>query len=81
MVSSKSLTNEQLCALAQAGDSGAVETLVEQNRPHIQKLTKELMSNPIRAEQLASCGISQDDLVQSGSIGLWKAISFYDQTR
>ena len=78
MVSSKSLTNEQLCALAQAGDTGAVETLVKRNRPYIQKIAKKLTSNPIRAEQLASCGISQDDLVQAGSIGLWKAISGYD---
>ena len=78
MVSSKSLTNEQLCALAQAGDTEAVETLVKQNRPYIQKIVKELTSNPIRAEQLVFWGISQDDLVQAGSIGLWKAISGYD---
>ena len=81
MVSSKSLTNEQLCALARAGDTGAVETLVKRNRPYIQKIIKELTSNPIRAEQLVSWGISQDDLVQAGSIGLWKAISGYDPVK
>ena len=68
MTSVKPLTNEQLCVLARAGNAGAVETLVEQNRPYIQKLAKELASNPIRAEQFAFWGISQDDLVQAGSI-------------
>ena len=81
MTSVKPLTNEQLCVLARAGDAGAVETLVEQNRPYIQKLAKELASNPIRAEQFAFWGISQDDLVQAGSIGLWKAINGYDPAK
>ena len=78
MVSLKLPTNEQLCALAQAGDTEAVDALVKQNRPYIQKIVKELTANPIRAEQLVFWGISQDDLVQAGSIGLWKAISGYD---
>lgn len=81
MPTAKSLTNEQLCALAQSGDTWAVETLVEQNRPYVQKLAGKLTSNPIRSEQLASWGIGQDDLVQAGSIGLWKAIDGYDPAK
>ena len=65
----ETLTNEQLCALAQAGDAEAVETLIEQNRPYVQQLAKRLNSNPIRSELFASLGIEQDDLVQVGLMG------------
>ena len=77
----ESLTNEQLCALAQAGDAGAVETLVDKNRPYLQQLAKKLISNPVWAEQLSCWGIDQDDLIQAGSIGLWKAIGGYNSAK
>ena len=75
------LTNEQLCVLAQAGDAEAVETLIEQNRPYVQQLAKRLISNPIRSELFAALGIEQDDLVQSGLMGLWKAIDKFDPSK
>ena len=75
------LTNEQLCALAQAGNAEAVETIIEQNRPYVQQLAKRLISNPIRSELFASWGIEQDDLVQVGYIGLWKAIDNFDPAK
>ena len=62
----EALTNEQLCALAQAGDTWAVEALIEQNRPYVQQLAKKLISNPIRSELFSALGIEQDDLVQAG---------------
>ena len=55
------LTNEQLCALAQAGDAEAVETIIEQNRPYVQQLAKKLISNPIRSELFAAGGLERDD--------------------
>ena len=77
----ETLTNEQLCALAQAGDTGAVEALIEQNRPYVQQLAKKLSSNPIRSELFAALGIEQDDLVQVGLMGLWKAIDKFDPSK
>ena len=77
----ETLTNEQLCALAQAGDAEAVETIIEKNRPYVQQLAKRLIYNPIRSELFASWGIEQDDLVQVGLMGLWKAISNFDPAK
>ena len=72
------LTNEQLCALAQAGDEQALSRLIENNLPFIRQTANQLAENPLRKELLASCGIDADDLVQAGSIGLWRAVSGYD---
>ena len=68
----ETLTNEQPCALAQAGDMEAVETIIEKNRPYVQQLAKRLVYNPIRAELFAAWGIGQDDLVQIGLMGCGK---------
>ncbi len=51
------LTNEQLCALAQAGDEQALSRLIENNLPFIRQTANQLAENPLRKEQLASCGI------------------------
>ena len=72
------LTNEQLCVLAQAGDEQAQSQLIENNTPFIQQTANRLIENPLRKERFSSCGIDLDDLVQAGSIGLWKAINGYD---
>ncbi len=72
------LTNEQLCALAQAGDEQALSRLIENNLPFIRQTANQLAKNPLRRELLASCSIDVDDLAQAGSIGLWRAISGYD---
>ena len=74
----ESLTNEQLCVLAQAGDEQAKSQLIEANLPFIRKMTRQITESPLRKEQLSSCGIGTDDLVQAGSIGMWKAIQGYD---
>ena len=72
------LTNEQLCALAQAGDEQAQSRLIENNLQFIRQTANQLAGNPLRKERLASCSIDADDLIQAGSIGLWRAISGYD---
>lgn len=72
------LTNEQLCNLAQAGNKQALELLIQNNLPFIQQTANRIVTNPLRAEQLASCGIEPDDLVQAGTIGLWKAVDSYE---
>lgn len=74
----ETLTNEQLCTLAQAGDGQAVSRLVEVNLPFIRQTANRIMSNSTGESFLSSCGIETDDLIQAGSIGLWKAVAGYD---
>ena len=74
----ETLTNEQLCILAQAGDEQAKSRLIESNIPFIQRIASQIAESPLKKEQLASCGIGTDDLVQAGSIGMWRAIRGYD---
>ena len=74
----KDLTNEQLCKLAQAGDKQAVSLLIEANLPFVRKVANQIVENPVWQEHLSSCGVGFDDLVQVGSIGLWRAIDSYE---
>ncbi|WP_343252634.1 sigma-70 family RNA polymerase sigma factor [Ligaoa zhengdingensis] len=74
----EALTNEQLCALAQAGDEQAVSRLIEANLHFIRQTANQIIGSPIRKSYLYSCGIETDDLIQAGSIGLWKATAGYD---
>ncbi len=74
----KDLTNEQLCKLAQAGDEQAVPLLIEANLPFVRKVANQIVENPVWQEHLSSCGVGFDDLVQVGSIGLWRAIDSYE---
>ena len=74
----EALTNEQLCALAQAGDEQAVSLLIKANLPFVRKIANQIVGNPVRQEHLSACGVGVDDLVQAGSIGLWRAIDGYD---
>ena len=74
----KDLTNEQLCKLAQAGDEQAVSLLIEANLLFVRKVANQIVENPVWQEHLSSCGVGFDDLVQVGSIGLWRAIDSYE---
>jgi len=74
----KDLTNEQLCVLAQAGDEQAVSLLIKANLPFVRKVANQIVENPVRQEHLSACGVGFDDLVQAGSIGLWRVIDSYD---
>ena len=71
-------SNEQLCILAQAGDRQAVSRLIEVNLPFIRQTANRIIGNSTRESFLSSCGIGMDDLIQAGSIGLWKAVDGYD---
>lgn len=75
----ENLTSEQLCALAQAGDEQAVSLLIKANLPFVRKVANQIVENPVRQEHLCACGVGFDDLVQAGSIGLWRAIDGYRQ--
>jgi len=77
----ESLTNEQLCALAQAGNEQAKSRLIEKNTSFIRQIAEQFAGNPSRTELLSVCGIGVDDLTQAGSIGLWRAINGYDPSR
>ena len=69
------LSNEQLCKLAQEGDTVARDILLENNLGFIRK---------IALEQYRSMGLDEidlDDLVQEGSIGLLNAIPLFDAGR
>jgi RNA polymerase primary sigma factor/RNA polymerase sporulation-specific sigma factor len=74
----KDLTNEQLCALAQVGDKQAMSLLIKANLPFVRKIANQIVENPVWQEHLSSCGVDFDDLVQAGSIGLWRVIDSYD---
>ena len=74
----KDLTNEQLCGLAQAGDGQAISRLIEANLPFVRKVANQIVENPVQQEHLSACGVGFDDLVQAGSIGLWRAIDSYE---
>lgn len=71
-------SNEQLCILAQAGDQQAVSRLIEANLPFIRQTANRVIGNSTRESFPSSCGIGMDDLIQAGSIGLWKAVAGYD---
>ena len=74
----RDLTNEQLCTLAQAGDGQAVSRLIEANLPFVRKIANQIVGNSTHQEHLSACGVGFDDLVQAGSIGLWRTIDSYD---
>ena len=74
-----SMTNERLCALAQKGDEGARELLVEKNMGFIIQ-TADLVYRSSSLEG-SDLNIDVDDLVQEGSIGLLRAVDGFDPAR
>ena len=74
-----SMTNERLCALAQKGDEGAREFLVEKNMGFIVQ-TADLVYRSSSLEG-SDLNIDVDDLVQEGSIGLLRAVDGFDPAR
>ena len=79
--SMKSLTNEQLCILAQAGDEQAKSQLIENNKSFVYGTAKKFAENPSWVELFSACGMGVDDLAQAGLIGLWRAVDGYDPSR
>jgi len=68
------LTKEQeleLLVKAQAGDRRALSTFVEKNQGLVQKI----------ANGLSNYGLSHEDLVQEGNVGLMKAIQHFDPSK
>ena len=61
-------SNEQLCRLAQEGDTAARDILLEKNLGFIRKIALEQYRNMGLDEN--DIGIDLDDLMQEGSIGL-----------
>lgn len=74
-----SMTNERFCALAQKGDEGARELLVEKNMGFIIQ-TADLVYRSSSLEG-SDLNIDMDDLVQEGSIGLLRAVDGFDPAR
>ena len=75
----ESSDEEQLCKLTQTGDEQVVSLLIEANLPFVRKVANQIVENPVRQEHLCACGVGFDDLVQAGSIGLWRTIDGYRQ--
>ena len=69
-------SNEQLCRLAQKGDTAARDILLEKNLGFIRKIALEQYRNMGLDEN--DIGIDLDDLMQEGSIGLLNAIPLFD---
>ena len=65
------MTNEQLCALAQAGDTKARDMLLVSSQEFIQKIAKSISA------QYHDDRVSEDDLLQEGYFGLLEAIPRY----
>lgn len=72
-------SNEQLCRLAQKGDTAARDILLEKNLGFIRKIALEQYRNMGLDEN--DIGIDLDDLMQEGSIGLMNAIPLFDAGR
>ena len=70
------MTNEQLCALAQQGNVDAQNELIEKNLGFINEIASEVYSEQGLASGIL--GITFDDLIQEGRIGLWKCIEKFD---
>ncbi len=68
--------NEQLCLLAQKGDTAASEQLLKNNEGFLYKTAIEFAA-AYKLEESDLC-IDLDDLVQEGSLGLLSAIPKYD---
>lgn len=71
-------SNEQLCALAQKGDTHAANLLLEYNSGFIRKTANEIFLKSNLTESDLSIEIC--DLEQEGGIGLLKAIPSYDKS-
>ncbi len=65
------MTNEQLCVLAQAGDTAARDALLLNSRGFIRQIAKRIST------QYQDGRVSQDDLMQEGYMGLLAAIPRY----
>ena len=65
------MTNEQLCALAQAGDTSARDMLLVNSQTFIRKIARSISS------QYQDGRVGKDDLVQEGCFGLLEAILRY----
>ena len=74
----ETLTNEQLCMLAQSENEWAASRLIEVNRRFIYQAIHEITGSLSKEHLFPINGIETDDLVQAGRIGLWKAIDRYD---
>ena len=74
----ESLTNEQLCVLAQTGDEGAVSRLIKINQRFIYHVIHEVIGSLPKERLFRIYGLEPDDLMQAGRIGLWKVIDGYD---
>lgn len=72
------MTNEQICALAQQGTADAQNELIEKNLGFINEIASEVYSEQGLASGIL--GITFDDLLQEGRIGLWKCIEKFDSS-
>lgn len=72
------MTNEELCALAKNGDATAQDNLINRNIGFITEIANDIFSE--YGLNTGSFGISLDDLIQEGRIGIWKCISKFDET-
>ena len=70
------LTNEDLCEAAQNGDEGAADLLIERNSGFIVMTVRSVLGLfGIRPWEI---GLTYEDLIQEGRIGMWKCIAKYD---
>ena len=72
-------TNEKLCIAAQNGDEEAANLLLERNVKFVKLVVRAVLN--LFGIKPRDIGISYDDLVSEGQLGMWKCIAKYDPTQ
>lgn len=75
------MTNEELAALAKAGDRAALGALWEQNRGLLRMMLRKLEANPASCARMDAAGVTFDDLMQESFFAVERAALLYDPTR
>ena len=70
------LSNEELCALAQAKDKRAMDVLIWRNESFLADKVHDIYEKSFRVRQEYS--VDFDDLMQAARMGFWKAITAFD---
>ena len=71
------VTNEELAALAKAGDAAAAVQLWQQNRPLLHMLFARLANNPVNTRRMQAAGVTLADLEQGGYFVVLNACKKY----
>ena len=75
----KTISNEELCALAQAGSGHAMDVLIWRNEAFLAERARKVWNKAFKNTQEYS--VDLDDLMQAAREGMWRAIVRYKPSR